>query len=151
MSTDRWVGKEGVVCIYCEALSLSCVWLFVTPWTAAHQSSLSFTISWSFLKLMSTEWVMPSKWCHEVLLSHKKEQNNAICNNMDATRDYHTKWSSQKDKDKYHMISLICGIENMTQMNLRNRSKIRGIEHRLVVARVWGVGGVDWEFGISRC
>ena len=28
---------------------------------------------------------------HEVLLSHKKEKNNAICHNMDETRDYHTK------------------------------------------------------------
>ena len=37
-----------------------------------------------------------------ILLSHKKELNNAICSNMDATRDYHTK-SSQKEKDKYHM------------------------------------------------
>ena len=26
-----------------------------------------------------------------ILLSHKKEQNNAICSNMDATRDYHVK------------------------------------------------------------
>ena len=26
-----------------------------------------------------------------ILLSHKKEQNNTICSNMDATRDYHTK------------------------------------------------------------
>ena len=38
---------------------LSHVWLFATPWTAAHQSSLSFTISWSLLKLMSVESVMP--------------------------------------------------------------------------------------------
>ena len=38
--------------------SLSCVWLVVTPWTAAHQASLSFTISWSLLKLMFTESVM---------------------------------------------------------------------------------------------
>ena len=30
---------------------LSCVQLFVTPWTAAHQSSLSLTIFWSLLKL----------------------------------------------------------------------------------------------------
>ena len=30
---------------------------------------------------------------NEILFSHKKEQNNAICSNMDATRDYHTKWS----------------------------------------------------------
>ena len=31
-----------------------------------------------------------------ILLSHKKEWNNAICNNMDATRDYHTKWSKSE-------------------------------------------------------
>ena len=40
--------------------SLSCVQLFVTPWTAAHQASLSFIISQSFLKLMSIELVMLS-------------------------------------------------------------------------------------------
>jgi len=40
--------------------SLSCVQLFVTPWTAAHQASLSITNSWSLLKLMSIELVMPS-------------------------------------------------------------------------------------------
>ena len=40
--------------------SLSCVRLFVTPWTAAHKVSLSITNSWSLLKLMSTESVMLS-------------------------------------------------------------------------------------------
>ena len=40
--------------------SLSCVRLFVTPWTAARQASPSFTVSWSLLKLMSLESVMPS-------------------------------------------------------------------------------------------
>ena len=39
---------------------LSRVRLFVFPWTAAHQTSLSFTISQSLLKLMSIESVMPS-------------------------------------------------------------------------------------------
>ena len=39
--------------------SLSHVQLFATPWTAAHQASLSFTISQSLLKLMSIESVMP--------------------------------------------------------------------------------------------
>ena len=39
--------------------SLSCVQLFATPWTAAHQASLSITNSWSSLKLMSIESVMP--------------------------------------------------------------------------------------------
>ena len=50
--------------------SLSHVWLFVTPWTAALQPSLSFTsfMSQSLLKLMSIESVMPSN--HLILLYH---------------------------------------------------------------------------------
>ena len=48
--------------------SLSHVRLFVTPWTAAHQASLSFTISWSLLKFMSTESMMPSN--HLILCHH---------------------------------------------------------------------------------
>ena len=40
--------------------SLSCVWLFVTPWIAAHQASLSITNSRSSLRLTSIESVMPS-------------------------------------------------------------------------------------------
>ena len=40
--------------------SLGCVQLFATPWAAARQTSLSITNSWSLLKLMSTESVMPS-------------------------------------------------------------------------------------------
>ena len=40
----------------------------MTPWTAARQASLSITISWSLLRLMSIESVMPSKFCHPLLL-----------------------------------------------------------------------------------
>ena len=50
---------------------LSRVQLFATPWTAAHQASLSFTISKSLLKLMSSELMMPSDHfilCHRLLL-----------------------------------------------------------------------------------
>ena len=47
--------------------SLSHVQLFVTPWTAAYQASLSFTISWSLFKLRSIELVMPSN--HLILCS----------------------------------------------------------------------------------
>ena len=55
----------------CPVQSLRCVRLFVTPWTAARQASLSITDSWSFLKLMSIEWVMPSNHlihCHPLFL-----------------------------------------------------------------------------------
>ena len=62
--------KEGPVG---QALvqSLSCVWLFVNPWTAAHQASLSITNSWSLLKLMSIKSVMLSNhliFYHPLLL-----------------------------------------------------------------------------------
>ena len=46
-------------------------WLFVTLWTAARQASLSFIISWSLLKLISIELVIPSNHlilCHPLLL-----------------------------------------------------------------------------------
>ena len=46
---------------------LSCVWLFVTPWTAARQASLSITNSRSQLKIMSIELVMP---CNHLILYH---------------------------------------------------------------------------------
>ena len=46
---------------YGSVQPLSHVQLFSTPWTAAHQASLSFTSSWSLFKLMSIESVMPSK------------------------------------------------------------------------------------------
>ena len=51
--------------------SLSHVWLFVTPWTATCQATLSIINSWSMLKLMSIESVMPSNHlilCHPLLL-----------------------------------------------------------------------------------
>ena len=51
--------------------SLSHVWLFVTPWIAARQASLSITNSQSSLKLLSIESVMPSSHlilCHPLLL-----------------------------------------------------------------------------------
>ena len=47
---------------------LSRVRLFATPWTAALQASLSFTISWSLLKLMYIELVMPSNHFIPLLL-----------------------------------------------------------------------------------
>ena len=59
------------VCQFSSVQSLSCVWLFVTPWTAARQASLSITNSQSLPKPMSIESVMPSNHlilCHPLLL-----------------------------------------------------------------------------------
>ena len=62
-----WYGILWFVAVQ----SLSHVWLFATPWTAACQASLSFTVSPSLLKLRSIESVMPSNHlilCHPLLL-----------------------------------------------------------------------------------
>ena len=59
---------DGVVAVLQLLSHVSC---FATPWTAARQASLSFTISWSLLKLMSIELVMPSSHlilCRPLLL-----------------------------------------------------------------------------------
>ena len=50
---------------------------------------------------------------------------------------------SQKEKDKQHMISLICGIQNMTQMNLSTKQKQT---HRLRELNLWLPGG-KWGEG----
>ena len=57
--------------VHCSVQSLSRVQLFVTPWTAAYQASLSITNSQSLLKLLSIQLVMPSNHlipCHPLLL-----------------------------------------------------------------------------------
>ena len=48
----------ATIFIISSVQSLSGAWLFATPWTIAHQASLSMANSWSLLKLMSTELVM---------------------------------------------------------------------------------------------
>ena len=67
--TTRPPGKLTLGC--CSAVqSLSHDWLFVTPWTEGCQTSLSFTISQSLLKLTSIKLVMPSNHlilCHPLL------------------------------------------------------------------------------------
>ena len=61
----------SVKAMFSSVQSLSLVWLFVTPWIAARQASLSITNSRSLLKLMSIESVMPSSHlilCRPLLL-----------------------------------------------------------------------------------
>ena len=59
-SAEEWVKKTWYIYQSVSAQSLSRLRLFVTLWTAACQASLSITTSWSLLKLMSIESVMPS-------------------------------------------------------------------------------------------
>ena len=68
---------------------LSRVRLFATPWTAARQTSLSITISWSLPKLMSSKSVMPSNHfilCHLLLLLASIFPNIRVFSNESALR-----------------------------------------------------------------
>ena len=58
-----------------------------------------------------------------ILLSHKKEWNNAIGSNMDGPRDYYTKWS-KPEKDKYHMVSLMWNLEENDANELIYKTEI---------------------------
>ena len=78
----NWTQRLVVVVVVVELLS--CVRLFVTPWTGTHQTSLPFTIFWSWLKLISFELVMPSKdfiFCHLLLLLASIFPNNRVFSN----------------------------------------------------------------------
>ena len=73
-----------VMTLFVVIHSLSSVQLFVTPWTAAHQTSLSITISQSLLKLMSIESAMPSNHlilCCPLLLPHSIFSSNRVFSN----------------------------------------------------------------------
>ena len=60
---------------------LSCVQLFVIPWTAAHQASLPFIIFWNLLKLMSIESVMQVYMLEVRGSSQRKPPKSVFCRN----------------------------------------------------------------------
>ena len=76
LSTNlTWLNKYLIYCFtvfqFSSAQLLSHVWHFTTPRTVARQAALSITNSWSLLKLMSIESVMPTNhfnFCHHFLL-----------------------------------------------------------------------------------
>ena len=74
-----------------------------------------------------------------ILLSHKKEWNNAICSNIDEPRDYHTKWSKSKTNIIwYHLY--VEFLKNDTNELIYKREIDSDIEHRLMVTK-----GERWQ------
>ena len=54
-----------------------------------------------------------------ILISHKKEQNHAICSNLEGPRNHHTKWSkSDRERQKSYWYHLYIKSYNIVQMNL---------------------------------
>ena len=89
-----WTGHSTFFLRFSSVQLLSCVWFFVTPWTAACQGSLSITNSQSLLKLMSIESVMPSNHlilCHPLLLLPSIFPSIRVFSNESAL---HIRWPS---------------------------------------------------------
>ena len=95
-------------------------------------------------------WATELNW-YGILLSHKKEWNNAIYSSMDGPRGYHTKWSKSERERRNHIRSLTYGIKNITQMNLPVKQTHRHREQTCSRQGWEGWGGMEGEFGISRC
>ena len=75
-----------------SSVQFSCFWLFVSPWAAAQQASLSITNSQSLLKLMSIESVMPSNHlihCRPLLLQPSLFPSIRIFSNESVS---HIRW-----------------------------------------------------------
>ena len=92
------------------------------------------------------------------LLSHKKTKIVPLAAPWMERETLILSEASQKEQDKYHMISLISGISYTTQMNLSTEKKLMGLENRLVVAKGEGkrvgwtgsLGFIDANYCIWR-
>ena len=78
-----------------------------------------------------------------ILLSHKKESNNAICSNMDGPRVYQTKWSKLERKRQ-----IPCDITLYVESKiwhkwtcLQNTNRLTDTENKLIVTKGKGLGG----------
>ena len=76
-----------------------------------------------------------------ILLSHKKERNNAICRNMNGPRAYHTKWiKSGRERQISYDITYMWNLKKWYKwVNLPNRNWVTDVENKLIVTR--GMGG----------
>ena len=99
VATPGHIARKG-----CVIQKDTCILMFIAG---------LFTIArtWKQLKHLLTEELIKMVYIYtmEYYSPIKRNENNAICSHMDGPPDYHTK-SSISEKDKYHMISLICGI-----------------------------------------
>ena len=92
-----------------------------------------FTIAktWKQPKCPSTDEWIKKMYIHTyngILLSHKKEWNNALCSYMDGPRDYHTKWSKSERERKTNTIWYYLYVESKIWHKwtyLRNRNRLR--------------------------
>ena len=99
-------AKFKITVQFSSVQSLSCVQLFVTPWIAVHQASLPITSSWSSLRLMSVESVMPSSHlilCRPLLLLPPIPPNIRVFSNESTLRMKWPKCWSFRQMSGYYL------------------------------------------------
>ena len=86
-----------------------------------------------------------------MLLGHKKEQNNAICSNRRELETLILSEVSQKEKDKYHMISHIWNLIYGTNEPFYG-NETHGLGEEICGCQGGGgESGMDWESGVNGC
>ena len=138
--------------VFSSVQSLSHVWFFATPWTAACQASLSITNSRSLLKLVSIESVMPSNYlilCHPLLLLASIFPSLRVFSNESAL---HIRWPKYQSfsfnispcNEYSGLISFrmdwldLLAIQGILKSLLQNHSSKASILRRLRHMLTWG-------------
>ena len=71
-----------------------------------------------------------------ISLSHKKEENIAMCSNMDGPRDYHTKWS-KSDRERQIYIAYMWNLKknDTNKLIYRKKNKLTEVENKLMITK----------------
>ena len=90
-------------------------------------------------------------YMYGILLSHKKEWNNAICSNMDGPRDYHTKWSkSDRERQILYVISYMKNLKNWSKRFYITKQKQSHRQREQRSGYQWGkVRWEEWDKGMG--
>ena len=121
---------------------LSRVWLFATPWIAAHQASLSITTSRSSLRLTSIESVMPSSHlilCHPLLLLPPIPPSIRVFSNESTLRMRWPKYWSWNDISRYKFNYQM----NCSQLSMKKKKSVD-------LRKKWKIlSGLNWAYNLG--
>ena len=83
--------------------------------------------------------------------THKKEQNCAICRDMDGPRDSHTEWSkSEREKQISYNIAYMWNLEEWYRWTyLQGGTRDTDVENKFMDTKGGRLGGMNWEIGVD--
>ena len=95
---------------------------------------------------------LPSIWSYyKIMALHKKEWHNAVCTNMDATRDYHTKWrKSERERQTSYDATYMWTLKYDTNEPIHETETNHGHREQAGSCQGRGLGRKEWSAGVSR-